>query len=133
MIEIVVRMLPPVEFSPNWRGHWGKRYRAGKDYKAAVGWCAKEAMQKHPDKSRFPFGKVELELLFIVAEERVRDADNWLARQKAGQDALVEVGLIAKDDSEHLTVKSIKFEVDRKRAPATVIRVTEVGEDKKIL
>ena len=120
MIEFIVPMLPPVECSPNWRGHWGKRMRASRTYKEAVYYCACSV------RPGAPYQYAVLEIICVVAQRRVRDEDNWKARFKPGQDALVLAGVIAFDDTAHLKVKPVRFEVNRSRAPATVIRVARL-------
>lgn len=119
---IAVPMLPPKECSPNWRGHWAQRYKASEEYKKAVGWSAKSVLCQLPEDFKV-IDFAEIEVTFIVAEERVRDADNWHARLKPGIDELIEVGVIHYDDIKHLKVKDMKFIVDPDRAPATIIEV----------
>ncbi len=133
-MEIKVPMLPPAECSPNWRGHWAERYTASKGYKEAVGWSVKSEMQKVPYHKldsglylcEFPWDKAEMSLTFVVKEERIRDEDNWRARFKPGQDALVEAGLLVYDDLKHLTIRGIEFKVDKDKAPQTVIEIHEI-------
>jgi len=120
---INIPQLPPAEYSPNARVHWAQRYKVGKAYKKAVYYEAVDARNKADWKA---LEYAELELEFIVAEERIRDADNWIARQKPGTDALVDAGIILYDDLRHLTCKGIKFTVDKERAPMSVITVKEV-------
>ena len=116
-VTIRVPMLPPWECSPNARVHWAARHRAIKRYKEAVYYSALE------HKPEQPYEYAEIAVTCIVAQKRVRDADNWAARFKPGQDALVLAGIIARDDTEHLRVMPMQFVVDRSRAPLTVIEV----------
>lgn len=138
---IEVPLLPPVECSPNWRGHFMARYRAGKQFKQDVFRCTIDAKNRlsQDELNRLPLQKAELNLLFVVAEWRVRDADNWLARFKPGLDALcaeyspgmrvrdgLNAGIIASDDAACLRIGSIEFEVDPNRAPLTIIEIAGV-------
>jgi hypothetical protein len=116
-IRIEASQLPPVECSPNWRGHWVKRYKAGQIFKKAVHYSCLE--QNHSK----PLKEPTLNLTFVVAQERTRDEDNWRARFKPGQDALVDAGVITKDDVKHLKIGYIKFVVDKKLAPRSIIEL----------
>lgn len=142
-MRIEVPQLPPVEFSPNWRGHFMGRYQAGKRFKRDVYYCAIDARNRLPKDQlkRLPLERAELSLLFVVREERIRDADNWLARFKPGLDALCakyfpggivvndgyNAGILAGDDITCLKIGNIRFEVDPERAPLTIIELEEVN------
>jgi hypothetical protein len=116
-IRIEVSQLPPVEFSPNWRGHWAKRYKAGQIFKKAVHYSCLE--QNHSGTLK----QATVNLTFVVAQERIRDSDNWRARFKPGLDALVDAGVIAKDDIKHITTEEIKFVIDKNLAPRSIIEL----------
>ena len=62
----------------------------------------------------------------LLKKLRERDEDNLRARFKPGQDALVQAGLIEGDTVEHLVMGKINVEVDRSRAPLTIIELEEV-------
>lgn len=119
MIEFIVPMLPPKECSPNWRGHWSARMRASRAYKEAVYYCSYGVTR--PEK---PYEHAQVNITCVVAEDRIRDADNWHGRFKPGMDALVAAGIIAYDDVNHIN-SWVEFEVDKDRAPATIIKVQE--------
>lgn len=139
-IRIEVPQLPPVECSPNYRGHWSKRYQASRVYHNAVFYSAVDARNrvlgadlgevKVDPKVRFPLAKARLDLTFVFPEDRIRDVDNHLARWKPGQDALVDAGIILGDDLGHLTIGKVRFEVDAKRAPLTIIELEKEGDKK---
>lgn len=122
MIEFTVPMLPPKECSTNARVHWAVRHKATQGYKEAVFYCAKEAGIV-PVK---PYRYAIITVTCLVKQRRTRDEDNWRARFKPGQDALVAVGLIARDDTDHIRLRPLKFVKDKERAPATVIQIQEV-------
>ncbi|GAJ23689.1 unnamed protein product, partial [marine sediment metagenome] len=42
-MRIEVTQLPPVSSSPNWRGHWGDKYKDSKVYHDAVFYCCVDA------------------------------------------------------------------------------------------
>lgn len=120
-MRIEVPQLPPKEYSPNSRVHWAVRKRAGDIFAQAVHLCALVAT---PD--GFPTIKhAVMRLEFVVAEDRIRDEDNWRCRMKPGIDSLVRNGLLFDDDMKHLTVEGITFTVDKVRAPLTIITVKE--------
>jgi len=120
MFEVIVPMLPPKQCSPNARVHWAVRNKFSRAYKEAVYYCSCGVVR--PEK---PYRYAVLEIICLVAQRRVRDEDNWKARFKPGQDALVTAGVIEFDDTAHLSVLPLKFVKDKVRAPATIIKVQE--------
>ena len=123
---IEVPMLPPREYSLNSRCHWAKRYRAGRDYRTAVFLSCFTAGAL--SKKFNPFQKARLELTFVFAQRRTRDRDNLIAQFKPGLDELVDVGLLPDDDAEHLELGEVNIEVDKNRAPLTIIELMEMFE-----
>ena len=122
-MKIEIPQLPPVEFSPNWRGFWRKRYEAGWQFKADVHYCALDAKSKEPEFKTLEYA--ELKMTFVVKEARIRDADNWIARMKPGVDALVDAGVIQADDQNHLRITSVDFKIDKNIAPMTIVEVSK--------
>ena len=95
--KITVPSLPPVEFSPNWRGHWSERSRAGNkahdDIIALVkeqGWDGKA------------LSGVTISVSWGVKDKRRRDTDNFAARTKPYIDALVLAGVLEADSRFHV-------------------------------
>lgn len=125
---INVPQLPPPSSSPNYRGNWAKRYRDAKVFKEAVYLCAVDARNKLESKGGLmsPPAKVKISLTFVYPERRVRDIDNIIASFKPGLDGLVQAGVITGDSSEHIVMGKISIEVDKKRAPLTIIELTEI-------
>lgn len=74
---------PPRECSPNWRGHWARKAKAAKAYKAACWALAKEA-----GVAVKWGGPVLLRIEFVPPDRRGRDLDNMLASIKAALDGL---------------------------------------------
>jgi len=123
-MRVEIPMLPPVEYSLNWRGHWAERYKAGRDYGNAVYCeCVDARNRGYREGMAFPIIKARLDLTFVFAEHRRRDRDNLLARFKPGQDAIVNSGLLIDDDSEYLQLGKLDILVDPGRAPLTVIEI----------
>ena len=124
-ITIEIPQLPPVEYSPNWRGFWGKRYRAGQRFSQETFLCVVQTKSSLSPEvlSSLPLEKVEISLLFVVKDDRIRDVDNWVARMKPGIDALCNAGLIVGDDYKHLAIKEVNFEVNPQQAPKTLIKL----------
>ncbi len=132
-LSIKVPALPPAACSPNFRGHWSKRNKASQQFKRDVHYAAldwKSSLSKD-ETDNLPLDQAVIDLAFTVKENRIRDLDNWLARMKPGIDALVDAGIIAKDDHEHLRYGKIFFEVDSVKSPLTVITLMET--DLKII
>lgn len=132
-MRIEVTQLPPVSSSPNWRGHWGGKYKDSRVYHAAVFYCCVDARNRgYLEGMSFPFIKAQLNLTFVFAQHRRRDRDNLLARFKPGLDAIISAGLVIDDDAEHLEIGKVDILVDRGWAPLTVIELDEIKrlEDK---
>lgn len=127
-MRIEVSQLPPVEYSPNWRGHWSERYQAGIVYGNAV-YCECVDARNRALIMPFPFIRARLNLTFVFPEKRRRDKDNLIARFKPGLDGIVQSGLVLDDDAEHLQIGNVDILVDPQRAPLTII---ELGEIKKL-
>jgi len=126
-MRIEVTQLPPVTSSPNWRGFWPERHKAGKVYHTAVFYCCVDARNRgYREGMSFPFTKARLNLTFVFAEQRRRDSDNLLARFKPGLDAIVDAELLLDDDAEHLEIGNVDILVDPGRAPLTIIELDEI-------
>lgn len=103
--------LPPRALSPNARPHWATHYRTRTDYRELVAWHA--FVQLGGVERRMPrFVSATATVFYIVGNRagygdryRPRDADNALASFKSGIDGLVDCGLLAADDAEHLSVR----------------------------
>jgi len=119
-MRIEVSQLPPVEYSPNWRGYWAQRYKAGIVYGEAV-YC--ECVQVRNSGNWHPFKRPRLNLTFVFPYKRRFDEDNLRARFKPGQDALVHAGLVEGDSMDNLIMGRIEVEVDKSRAPLTIIEL----------
>lgn len=130
-MRIEVSQLPPAECSPNWRGHWAQRHQASRIYQNAVFYECVDARNKlervHWQPGFPPFQKPRLDLTFVFPKYRRRDEDNLRARFKPGLDAIVQAGLIEGDSMENLVMGTIKVEVDRDRAPLTIIKLEEAN------
>lgn len=129
-IRIEVNQLPPIQCSPNWRGHWAERYRAARVYQEAVFYEAvdvRNRLERLPWRPGFPpFTKARLTLTFIFPEFQERDEDNLRARFKPGQDALVQAQLIPDDTPEHLVMGSLNIIISKEEAPKTIIDLEEI-------
>ena len=124
MMRIEIPYVPPVEYSLNWRGSWLQRYRAGREYGLAVFYYCVDVRNRLGSEFQ-PIQVARLDLTVVYAVERVRDRDNIISTFKPGLDAIVQAGLIAGDDSAHLHWGEVTIEVDRARAPLTIIELKE--------
>ncbi len=126
-MRIEVPFLPPVEYSPNIRGFWAGKHKAGKVYHDAVFYCCVDARNRwYREGLSFPLVKTKLNLTVVFAEPRLRDEDNLIARFKPGLDAVVDSGLVLDDDVEHLEIGEVEVVVDPERAPLTIIELDEI-------
>tara|TARA_R110002012_G_scaffold270143_1_gene454516 strand:+ start:25 stop:432 length:408 start_codon:yes stop_codon:yes gene_type:complete len=75
-----------------------------------------------------PLKKVNADVTFIFKEQRRRDLDNWIGRLKGYWDGIVKAGIIEDDNIDIVTSISVKFEVDKSRAPLTIITLREVKD-----
>ena len=125
--ELEVSQLPPAEYSGNARVHWAVRYRAGATYSQAVFYAATDKRNRALLACEIlpVFRQARLELTFVYPERRVRDADNLIAMFKPGLDALVQADVLRGDDVKRLTIGAVQVEVDKVRAPLTIIRLVE--------
>lgn len=128
-MRIEVPLLPGEELSPNARVHWTGRHQAAKTYGQAVFYCCvdeRNRLHRLPWRPGFPpFRRPRLDLTFVFSEYRERDEDNLRAQFKPGQDAIVHAGLIEGDSPKHIVLGKISIEVDKDRAPLTIIRLEE--------
>jgi len=130
MMKIIINIpaLPPKEASPNWRGHWSEKYRAMRDYKSLVIVRAREAMRaNHPTQ---PITTATIATTLIVRDARyIKDGDNAIASLKAAIDGIVEAGIL-KDDK-YINVSPVRYEIDRERAPGTIIEVQPMSPGRR--
>lgn len=124
-MTIQVTQLPPEELSPNARVHWAEKYQAAQRFLEAVYYSCLEQVNE-AGRERWPYGKARVNLTFIFPRAHRRDRDNLLGMFKPGLDALVKVGLLVDDDSRHLEIGEVNIEVDRGRAPLTIIDLEEM-------
>lgn len=128
-MRIEVSQLPPIECSLNWRGHWADRYKAAQIYQATVFYeCVNEGnrLQKLRWRPGFPpFTKPRLDLTFVFPNYRKRDEDNLRSRFKPGLDAIVQARLIEGDSIDQIVMGKVTVEVDKNRAPLTIIVLEE--------
>ncbi len=122
---VIVNQLPPAELSPNARVHWSGRQRAARVYFDAVYYSCVDAINRVGQERR-PYSNASLKLTFVFPQDRKRDRDNLISMFKPGLDALVKVGLLEDDDSRHLDIGEVKVEVDKERAPLTIIELAEL-------
>lgn len=127
-MRIEVNQLPPIECSPNWRGHWAQRHQAARIYQEAVFYsCVDVRNQLMAIGEWQPFNRVRIDLTFVYPEYRRRDRDNIVSRAKSGIDAIVDAALLLDDDAEHLEIWKVDILVDPGRAPLTIIGLEELG------
>lgn len=123
---ITIPSLPPASASKNSRAHWRRQRADARIYRREV---TLECLSQYRPGSIPNFNGTlrRLDLTFIFAHKRERDEDNLRGRFKAGQDALVDVGLLFGDSPQYLVTGELKILVDRERAPLTIIEIEDAA------
>ncbi|RKF23599.1 endodeoxyribonuclease RusA [Altericroceibacterium spongiae] len=98
---------PPVELSPNFRGHWTVKSRAKKDYRRACWALALEAGLQVPGYAGTD-GKIAIRLDFFPPDRASRDDDNVPASFKAGRDGIADA--LKCDDARFVTTVEMRSE-----------------------
>ena len=97
----IILPLPPKVLQPNCTvGTIGGRFMkaaATKRYRR----LAKEAVEAECIETT-PWGKVTVKAVFYFSHARRRDPDNAMGSLKAAYDGIVDTGLVADDDYEHM-------------------------------
>ena len=75
-----------------------------------------------------PMKAVTASVTYVFKETRRRDLDNWIGRLKGYWDGIVKAGIIEDDNIDIITSINVKFEIDKSRAPLTIITLSEVGD-----
>lgn len=106
---IAFSALPPIECSPNWRGHWADRYAAlaGTKNNRGRAWFTVARIDLHRALHRgcpLPL-QAPVEAMVTVyipaAKWRRMDPDNMATRMKPVWDLLVREGVLIDDDEAH--------------------------------
>lgn len=128
-MKIEISALPPIEYSPNWRGSPFERHRAGKIYQQLVFYSlvSTRNLAMREKRGWVPFERAIMDLTFVFPQQRDRDENNLRSRFKPGQDSLVQAGFIKTDTPRHLILGKIDMIVDSDRAPLTIIQLREAN------
>lgn len=109
ILTIRLPYLPARELSPNFRSFmpgavWVvKRERDQLQQDVAI--LAKQELSRVGVEQRPAFSRISIKYTFLVPTQRRRDADNYVARMKAAQDALVKVGVVQEDTHDLVKVE----------------------------
>ena len=125
-ITITIPELPNAALKSAFRGGWWLVRKAkvhDTEMAYMYGLAAKDGQHF------LPMTPVEATVTFIFKEHRKRDLDNYGARLKGFWDGITKARIIPDDSSDHLTSIKIRFEVDKKRAPMTIITLSEVEDE----
>ncbi|OPB16719.1 endodeoxyribonuclease RusA [Pseudomonas fluorescens] len=110
---------PPAACSPNARGHWSKRSKAAKAYRADCHLLCREALIRAPE------GKALLLLEFVPPDRRSRDDDNLIAAFKSGRDGLADA--LGIDDRQFVT--RARFSAETVKGGAVRVQIQSIGEN----
>lgn len=97
---------PPAALSPNARGHWFDRAKTVHDYRTACRILARAQMALRPGAYPLP-APVRMHLQFHPPRRGRYDADNLVARFKAGIDGMVDARLLHGDDAANLVLEGV--------------------------
>ena len=97
----VILPFPPVELSPNWRGHWSAHSSAAREYRRTCWALALAARLRVPDYAA-DGGPITVRLDFFPPSRAKRDDDNVPASFKAGRDGVADA--LRCDDARFRTI-----------------------------
>lgn len=103
----VILPFPPVELSPNWRGHWSDKSPVTKTYRRLCWALALEAKLKVPDYAQAD-GPIFVQIDFFPPSRASRDDDNVPASFKAGRDGIADA--LRTDDARFRTTPILHTE-----------------------
>lgn len=119
ILPLPARVLSPNVAQATLRGRFTKA-AATKRYRK----LAREAVQEERVESA-PWGKVKVEADFYFGKRGRHDDENAMVSIKPAYDGIVDAGLVADDDSEHMRKMPPTFGVDRV-FPRVVLIVTRI-------
>jgi len=120
-LRIEIPLLPPPECSPNWTGHWGDKTKAVRQFRQDAFLCM--VSERNKLRNFQAFDGCSIDVTFHVPDLRyVMDDDNARATLKGCQDAMVDAGIINKNDR-GVKVRSIDFIPRSEMAPAIVLEI----------
>ena len=123
-LVLTLHMVPDATIaSGNARGHWVKQFRDKRREKESWSWELLTALNGLPGKQPH-YERLTVKVTCIYLTKRRRDQDNLMAALKPLWDAMVNLGLIPDDDTEHLTIETPVVLVDKRRGPVTVLELS---------
>ncbi len=109
-IRLTVGPLPKA-CSKNARVHWVKAAKAARDFRVAVGTTALSVSRQWLFDVEIPWPHISVDLLLRKKRLPARiDPDNVFSMFKSGLDGLVDAGIVADDDTKHVTLGAITTE-----------------------
>ena len=102
--------LPPKELSPNARLHYQAKAKVTRRYRKDCGWNGLAELMNWEDNDAWRPAKVRLTETYRIAGKRKRDVRNLFAAFKAGEDGLVDAGILPGDDDSVLEHGAPKIE-----------------------
>lgn len=106
---------PPL--TENQRLHWRERARRVKDVRATARLLTARLRGQ---------GRVEVELIWVVADARRRDADNIVPTLKALCDGMVDAGVVPDDTPQFMVKHMPVIRVERGAVPHMELRVRSI-------
>ena len=116
MLTLRLHQLPPVEFSPNWRGQWFRRSKAGQAAKDLIIGLVREQIPLGS-----PVDYAIIRVIWRLPTKGNYDYDNMVARTKPWIDGLIVASVITDDSMGHA---DIRYEAEYSPGnPQTIIEV----------
>jgi Holliday junction resolvase RusA-like endonuclease len=130
-LTITIPELPSAALKSGFRGGWWLIRKAKvHDTEMAYVYSLIAYREKNGDgRLSLPMKSVTASVTYVFKETRRRDLDNWIGRLKGYWDGIVKAGIIEDDNIDIITSINVKFEIDKSRAPLTIITLSEVGDD----
>ena len=123
--------LPPRALSSNGsHGHWVKKFREARSYRLLCGVLAREAVGN----AILPETRRRVSYTFGVKEARMRgvycprDVSNALAAFKAGQDGLVDAGILVDDSAKWMELGTVTVDATVGPFVRVVVESCEGGQ-----
>ena len=107
---ILTLPLPPKELSPNARLHYQAKAKVTRRYRRDCGWNGLAELMNWEDNDAWRPTRVRLTETYRIAGKRKYDVRNLFAAFKAGEDGLVDAGIIPGDDDSVLEHGAPKIE-----------------------
>ena len=119
--------LPPSDLSPNVRLHHMQKAKAARQYRQDCSWCGFAEIFAWKMDEDWGSARVRMTETYRIAGRRKRDVRNLFAAFKAGEDGLVDAGILPGDDDsvlEHGSPRIVR--VSGKKDEGVLVEIEEI-------